>query len=149
MIITQESPKQADIVAMLERLDAYFGALYPAESNHLMDVDSLMHPDVTFLVARDEHGRAAGCGAYVDRGGYGEVKRMYVEPSQRGHGTGGKLLAAIVQRATAAGLPILKLEAGISQPEALGLYQRDGFTYCPPFGDYQLDPLSIFMERPL
>ena len=149
MIITQESPNQADIIAMLEKLDAYFGALYPAESNHLMDVDSLMHPDVTFLVARDEHGRAAGCGAYVNRGGYGEVKRMYVDPALRGRGTGGKLLAAVVLRATQAGLPSLKLECGISQPEAIGLYERAGFTRRPPFGDYQLDPLSIFMERPL
>ena len=149
MIITQESPKQADIIAMLEKLDAYFGELYPAESNHLMDVDSLMHPSVVFLVARDGQGRAAGCCAYVDRGGYGEVKRMYVEPAGRGQGTGAQLLAAIVQRARAAGLPSLMLECGISQPEALGLYARDGFVVRAPFGDYQLDPLSIFMERRL
>jgi putative acetyltransferase len=147
--ITKESPKQPDIIAMLEKLDAYFGALYPAESNHLMDVDSLMHPGVVFLVARDEQGRAAGCGAYVDRGGYGEIKRMYVDPSLRGQGTGGKLLAELALRASAAGLSSLKLETGISQPEAIGLYQRDGFTRCPPFGDYRLDPLSIFMERNL
>lgn len=149
MKITKESPNQADIIAMLDKLDAYCGELYPAESNHLMDVASLMHPDVTFLVARDEHGRAAGCGAFVDRGGYAEVKRMYVDPAQRGHGTGGKLLAAIVLRATEAGLSSLKLETGIFQPEAIGLYERDGFTRCAPFGDYQIDPLSIFMERPL
>jgi putative acetyltransferase len=149
MIITRESPKQADIIAMLEQLDAYFGALYPAESNHLMDVDSLMQPNVVFLVARDASGRAAGCGAYVERGGYGEVKRMYVDPAFRGQGLGGQLLAAIIARATAAGLPSLKLETGISQPEAIGLYLRDGFTYCAPFGDYQIDPLSHFMERAL
>jgi putative acetyltransferase len=149
MIITQESPNQPDVIAMLEKLDAYFGALYPAESNHLMDVASLMHPDVVFLVARDQHGAAAGCGAYVDRGGYGEVKRMYVDASLRGHGTGGKLLAGVIQRATDAGLSSLKLECGVSQPEAISLYQRDGFTLCAPFGDYQSDPLSLFMERPL
>ena len=149
MIITQESPNQADIIAMLEALDAYCGRLYPAESNHLMDVASLMQPGVTFLVARDEQGRAAGCAALVERGAYGEVKRMYVHPAQRGRGTGARLLAAIVRRATDAGLASLKLETGISQPEALGLYQRAGFTRCAPFGHYQSDPLSLFMERPL
>ena len=149
MIITQESPNQPDIIAMLERLDAYCGELYPAESNHLMDVASLMQPDVTFLVARDPQGRAAGCGAYVNRGSYGEVKRMYVDPAQRGQGAGGKLLSAIALRAMQAGLSSLKLETGISQPEAIGLYERDGFTRCAPFGHYQLDPLSIFMERTL
>lgn len=147
MIISQESPNQADIIAMLEKLDTYMGALYPAESNHLMDVASLMQPGVTFFVARDAQGRAAGCAALVERGGYGEVKRMYVDPARRGNGTGAKLLAQIVACATEAGLASLKLETGISQPEAIGLYQRDGFTRCEPFGHYQSDPLSIFMER--
>ena len=149
MIITQESPNQPDIIAMLDKLDAYCGELYPAESNHLMDVASLMHPSVVFLVARDANGIATGCGAYVDRGGYGEIKRMYVDPSRRGQGTGGRLLAELTLRAASAGLTGLKLETGILQPEAIALYERDGFTLCGPFGQYQLDPLSIFMERPL
>ncbi|CUI07559.1 GNAT family N-acetyltransferase [Massilia sp. P8910] len=149
MHIQTETPRQPDIIAMLERLDAYCADLYPAESNHLMDVDSLTQSDVVFLVARDPDGRALGCGAYVDRGGYGEVKRMYVDPASRGKGVGGKLLAEIAQRATAAGLPCLKLETGISQPEAIGLYERDGFIRCAPFGDYQPDPLSLFMVKRL
>ena len=149
MIITQQSPNQRDVIAMLEKLDAYFGELYPAESNHLMDVASLMHPSVVFLVARDEHGAAAGCGAYVERGGYGEVKRMYVDAALRGQGTGARLLAEIVSRAAQAGLSSLKLECGVKQPEAIALYQRAGFTLCAPFGHYQPDPLSLFMERSL
>lgn len=149
MNITKENPKQPDIIAMLDQLDAYCGELYPAESNHLMDIDSLAKDDVVFLVARDQHGRALGCGAYVERGGYGEVKRMFVDPQARGQGVGGRLLAEIALRATQAGLTALKLETGISQPEAIGLYERDGFSYCAPFGDYQLDPLSLFMEKAL
>ncbi|UOD27318.1 GNAT family N-acetyltransferase [Massilia violaceinigra] len=149
MHIQTETPRQGDVIAMLEQLDAYFAALYPPESNHLMDVDSLCAPGVVFLVARDDQGRALGCGAYVDRGGYGEVKRMYVEPASRGQGVGGKLLGEIARRAAAAGLPALMLEAGVSQPEAIGLYERDGFIRCAPFGDYQPDPLSLFMVRRL
>ena len=149
MKIEQENPNQPEIVAMLGELDAYFGELYPAESNHLMDVASLMQPGVTFLVARGDDGRAVGCGAYVNRGGYGEVKRMFVHPSQRGKGLGAQLLAEIVRRAKTASLPSLMLETGISQPEAIGLYERDGFVRRPPFGDYQPDPLSLFMEKRL
>ncbi|MFB9243213.1 GNAT family N-acetyltransferase [Massilia antarctica] len=149
MHIQTETPRQPDIIAMLERLDAYCADLYPAESNHLMEVDSLTQSDVVFLVARDPDGRALGCGAYVDRGGYGEVKRMYVDPASRGKGVGGRLLAEIAQRARAAGLPSLMLETGISQPEAIGLYERDGFIRCAPFGDYQPDPLSLFMVKRL
>lgn len=149
MHIQAETPRQSDVGAMLEQLDAYLAGLYPAESNHLMDVDSLCAPGVVFLVARDEQGRALGCGAFVDRGGYAEVKRMYVDPASRGQGVGGKLLGEIARRAAAAGLPSLMLETGISQPEAIGLYERDGFTRCAPFGDYQADPLSLFMVKRL
>ncbi len=87
--------------------------------------------------------------AQVDRGGYAEVKRMFVAPAGRGRGTGRLLLADIVRRAREAGLSALMLETGIHQPEAIGLYERDGFALRGPFGDYQPDPLSIFMERAL
>ena len=149
MHINQESPKQADIIALLGQRDADCAALYPAESNHLMDIESLTGPDVVFLAARDEHAGLLGCGAFVDRGDYAEVKRMMVDPASRGQGVAGKLLAEIARRAQQAGYTSLKLETGISQPEAIGLYLRDGFSYRAPFGDYGLDPLSLFMEKPL
>lgn len=149
MNITQESPNQADIIAMLGQLDAYCASLYPAESNHLMDIASLLEPGVVFLAARDAQARLLGCGAFVARGEYAEVKRMMVDPASRGQGVGGRLLAEIARRAREAGFASLKLETGISQPEAIGLYERDGFVYRAPFGAYQIDPLSLFMEKPL
>ena len=149
MNITQENPKQPDIIAMLEQLDAYCATLFPPESNHLMDIDSLTRAGVVFLAARDQQGRLLGCGAFVDRGDYAEVKRMMVDPASRGQGVGGKLLAQITQRAGAAGFGSLKLETGITMAEAIGLYERYGFSYREPFGDYLPDPLSVFMEKAL
>jgi putative acetyltransferase len=149
MIINTETPNQPDVVAMLERLDAYCAALYPAESNHLMDLSSLMQDDVLFLVARDIDGSAVGCAALVNRDGYGEIKRMFVDERRRGLGAGRQLLEHIALFATMAGLRHLKLETGIHQPEAIGLYERCGFTHCEPFGDYRPDPLSVFMEKSL
>ena len=29
------------------------------------------------------------------------------------------------------------------------LYERFGFTFCPPFADYAADPNSVFMTLPL
>jgi putative acetyltransferase len=149
MIINTESPDQPEVRAMLARLDAYCAALYPAESNHLMDVDSLLQGDVLFLVARDVDGAAVGCAALVSRDGYGEIKRMYVDDAQRGRGTGRQLLEHIGMFAAMCGLRELKLETGIHQPEALALYERSGFVRCEPFGEYKEDPLSVFMEKRL
>lgn len=153
MIINTESPDQPEVRDMLARLDAYCASLYPAESNHLMDIASLMRGDVLFLVARDVDGAAVGCAALVrhdaEGEGYGEIKRMFVDEAKRGLGTGRKLLEHIAMFAAMSGLRTLKLETGIHQPEALALYERAGFVRCRPFGDYQPDPLSVFMEKRL
>jgi len=41
----------------------------------------------------------------------------------------------------------LRLETGIHQKEAIGLYERMGFQSIPPFGEYVDDPLSRFFEK--
>ena len=149
MIINTETPDQPEVRAMLDKLDAYCAALYPVESNHLLDIASLLAGDVLFLVARDVEGRAVGCAALVRRDGYGEVKRMYVDEARRGLGTGRKLLEHLAMFARMSGLQRLMLETGIHQPEAIALYERFGFVRCDAFGDYRSDPLSLFMEKTL
>lgn len=149
MRLQLESPRQADVLALISQLDAYQAALYPAESNHLVDPAALEPPRAHFIVARDEKLAAVGCAALVPHEDYGEIKRMFVAPSQRGKGVAQALLARLEREARSAGLSALKLETGVSQPEAIGLYQRAGFKPCPPFGAYQPDPLSLFMSKVL
>lgn len=43
-------------------------------------------------------------------------------------------------------ITILRLETGIHQIEAVGLYEKGGFSQILSFGDYKADPNSIFME---
>ncbi|HTV97530.1 MAG TPA: GNAT family N-acetyltransferase [Steroidobacteraceae bacterium] len=142
-----ENPDQPEIRALLEASDAYMAALYPAQSNHLLDVASLQQPRVAFLVARVD-GRALGCGAVLDSGeGWAEVKRMFVSPAARGMKLGRRLLEELETLAAARGARWLRLETGGAQPEALGLYRSAGFVEIGPFGAYRPDPLSIFMEK--
>jgi putative acetyltransferase len=149
LAIGAESPDQPEVIALLESSDAYMAALYPAESNHLLDVASLMQPDVTFIVARAD-GRAVGCGAVIDsREGWAEVKRMFVSPTARGRGLGRRLLEMLEAIAAERGATTLRLETGGRQPEALALYAAEGFVEIGPFGKYAADPLSIFMEKPI
>jgi putative acetyltransferase len=122
-------------------------ALYPPESNHLLDVAALLGPAVSFLVVRDER-EVVGCGALLrDPRGWGEVKRMFVRPDRRGRGIGKRVLAELEAIARSARLPLLRLETGIHNPDALALYRGAGFVDCAPFGDYRPDPLSVFMEK--
>jgi putative acetyltransferase len=145
--ITIDDPSQPDIVVLLAASDAYMAALYPAESNHMLDVPSLQRPEVTFVVARDR-GRAVGCGAVVKSGeSWAEIKRMFVAPEARGQKLGLRLLQKLESIASDAGVTLLRLETGVKQPEALALYRSAGFVEIGPFGHYQPDPLSLFMEK--
>ena len=145
--IAKERPDHPDIKRLIEALDKLMIDLYPPESNHLLDVAALLDPAVTFLVARAA-GEAVGCGAILaDPRGWGEIKRMYVRPDQRGRATGKRVLAELEEIARASGLPLLRLETGIHNIEALALYRRAGFIAREAFGDYAPDPLSVFMEK--
>ena len=57
--------------------------------------------------------------------------------------------AALEARAGSEGVRTLRLETGVNNHAALGLYARAGFTRCDPFGDYRPDPLSVFMQKDL
>ena len=147
--LAPESPRQAAVIRLLDALDAYQSALYPAESNHLLDVDALAASDVRFFVARLD-GEAVGCGALrIDPAGWGELKRMFVSPEARGLKLGRRILDRIEEEARREGLDCLRLETGIHQPEALGLYRSAGYVERDAFGDYSPDPLSVFMEKRL
>jgi putative acetyltransferase len=144
-----ESPRQADVARLLEALDAYQSALYPPESNHFLGVDALGAPTIRFFVAR-RGGEAVGCGALrIDGAGYGELKRMFVVPGARGARLGRRILERIEEEARREGLACLRLETGVHQPEALGLYRSAGYAEREAFGEYKPDPLSVFMEKSL
>ena len=149
LAIRQERPDQPDAIALIEALDAYANALYPPESNHLLDVAALCDPAVTFLVVRDGNA-AVGCGAVLrDPRGWGEVKRMYVRPARRGLGLGRRLLDELSRWADARGATRLVLETGDRQPEALGLYTRVGFVCIACFDEYASAPNSLCYEKRL
>jgi len=142
-----EAPDQDEVLGLLKAGDDYVAALYPAESNHMLDVATLKRPEVSFVVARID-GKALGCTAVVDSGeGWAEIKRMFVSPAARGQKIGRRLLEELENIAAKRGICYLRLETGVKQAEALSLYRYAGFLEIGPFSSYRPDPLSIFMEK--
>lgn len=149
MEIATASPADPAHAELIAELDDYLIALYPPEDNHLLSIDELMQPEVTFVVARAE-GSVLGCGAMVRRGSeYIELKRMFVRPGNRGRRIGERILRHLEELGRREGFPLARLETGIRQPEALRLYERAGYRLIPPFGDYAPSDTSVFMERRL
>ena len=141
------SPLEAPCGRLLAELDAYLVALYPPEENHILTVEELLRPEVTF-VAAGVRGELVGCGALVRRGStYAEIKRMFVKPQARGRRIGQKVLDYLERIAVGHGLAWLRLETGTLQPEALRLYERAGYSRSGPFGDYAPNASSVFMQK--
>jgi putative acetyltransferase len=148
-IITVERPNTADAIALIDELEAQLEPLYPRASRHGLSVAQLLEQAVAFFLLRTD-GEPAACGGVKLFGTeYGEVKRMYVRPQFRGRGFAKAMLDHVTAYTQARGIPLLRLETGIHQREAIGLYERAGFTCIPPFGDYKEDPLSVFFEKNL
>jgi putative acetyltransferase len=145
--IRREDPRQPGVRALIAASDAYMQALYPAASNHLVDVDVLASLDTVFLVARRNQSVLGTIAFRVIEPGHAEIKRLFVSAKARGCGLGRQLVVALENAARCQGITRLSLETGIRQPEAIGLYCSAGYRECQPFAEYNPDPLSLFMSK--
>lgn len=123
----------------------------PPESIHALDLDGLRQPEVTFWsVWEDEE--LLGCGAIKELApDHGEVKSMKTSSDHIRKGVGRLMLDYIVAEARNRGYKQLSLETGSMDaflPARL-MYEKAGFYYCEPFGDYAVDPNSVFMTLKL
>jgi putative acetyltransferase len=77
----------------------------------------------------------------------GEIRRMYVVAEHRGAGLSRRMLEALEDEARALGYARIRLETGVRQHEALGLYRSSGFKEVPRYGPYVEDELSVCFEK--
>jgi putative acetyltransferase len=153
LVIVAERADTADAQTLIDELEGYLAPMYPSESRHGYSVEKLVREGVAFYVMRYNE-ELAGCGGVqlylndpADR--FGEVKRMYVRPQWRGKGLAKRMLEQLADHTLQHGVNVLRLETGIYQTEAIGLYERLGFVQIGPFGAYRLDPLSLYYEKRL
>ncbi len=151
MQIEQVSPTRTDVFNLIRQSDEYFSGMYPAESNHLESADNLSKPNVILMGAYADMA-LVGIGAVKIVDGditYGEIKRVFVTPEYRGQGISKLIIQELERRLIENQVVVSRLETGAEQSEAIGLYAGMGYGERPPFGDYNTDPLSVFMEKKL
>jgi putative acetyltransferase len=123
----------------------------PPESIHALDIDGLRQPGVTFWSCW-EADQLLGCCALKELDAtHGEVKSMRTVDAHQGRGVGAHLLGHLLAQARERGYRRLSLETGSADAfaPARRLYERHGFEYCAPFGDYAEDSWSRFMSLEL
>jgi GNAT superfamily N-acetyltransferase len=103
---------------------------------------------IKYVVVAYEHDKAISCGAIKEfASGIMEVKRMYTLPKYRGKGIASKVLSELERWAAELGYEKCVLETGKRQPEAIGLYQKNGYSLIPNYGQYAGIENSVCFEK--
>lgn len=77
-----------------------------------------------------------------------EMKRLYVQPAQRGTGLGERLAVALMQAGRHTGYRAMRLDTHVSMATATALYRKLGFREIPPYSPYPAEGL-LYFERAL
>ncbi|MEE4265214.1 MAG: GNAT family N-acetyltransferase [Desulfobacteraceae bacterium] len=148
LTIKPVDPAQIEVIHLIEQLDDYQSSLYPPESNHLDSIDELSKSKVFFIAAYSGSG-ICGIGSVKLIDDYGEIKRVFVPSNQRGKGIAKAIMKELESYLVNQAVAYARLETGIHQKEAIQLYEKLGYDRIGPFGEYEEDPLSVFMEKKL
>lgn len=148
MRIEVDDLSRPQVHALLEEHLANMYELSPPEQVFALDLNKLRAPDITFWTVWDEE-VLLGCGALKElTPSHGEIKSMRTPAAARGRGAGRAVLAHIISVAQQRGYTRLSLETGTHAAfePAHNLYRRQGFVVSGPFGCYQSNEHSVFME---
>jgi putative acetyltransferase len=114
---------------------------------HALAIEGLKTPEITFWSAWLD-GQLGGCGALRALSATaGEVKSMRTGKAFLRQGIGQAVLDEVMRTARERGYTHLYLETGTGEAFAAAhaLYQRNGFAWCGPFGDYTATYFNVFM----
>lgn len=131
-----EDPRAA---ALLAAFHAEMDERYPGSVPTAAAPGDFLAPGV-FLLGLDDAGTPVACGGLRPDPVGGEVKKLYAAPAARGTGAGRALLRGLVEHARAQGMRRLVLQTGTEQPEAVGLYESEGWSPIAAYGPYADDP---------
>ena len=151
MRIEVDDLSRPEIHALLEEHLANMYELSPPEQVFALDLKKLRADDITFWSVWQD-GELVGCGALKElTPTHGEIKSMRTPAAARGRGAGRALLSHIIAVAQQRGYTRLSLETGTHRAfePAHNLYRSTGFVMSDPFGSYQPNEHSVFMELQL
>lgn len=151
MTVAPEPFDSADAQALAAAQQKEMHGLYgEADIGPSRVADMFVEPEGTFVVVRDDDGRAVACGGLCRfDDGRAELKRMYVVPAARGRGLGQLVLEELEAAARRLGYRGVVLETGDLQEAALGLYRASGYEPIPCYGVYATRALSVCLEKRL
>ena len=146
--LIRTNSENKDFQQLVAQLDADLRIRDGIENNFYAQFNKI--DAIKFVIVAFENDIAVGCGAIKEYSNDTmEVKRMYVLPNHRAQGIASTILTALEQWAQELNYKKCLLETGKKQPEAIGLYKKNGYTIIPNFGQYALIENSVCFEKML
>lgn len=146
--IQRTTSDTADFGKLVVELDAYLAVL--DGEDHAFYAQFNKSSLLKNAVICYENDKAVGIGAYKEfEPKVAEIKRMYTLPEYRGKGIAKAILTELENWAKEEGYTTSILETGFMQVDAIGLYQKLGYTVIENFGQYKGVANSVCMEKEL
>lgn len=144
--IIRTSSDNQDFINLVKHLDA---DLTERDGNdHSFYAQFNKIDKIKYVVIAYENSKPIGCGAIKEYApSTMEIKRMYTLPESRGKGTASKVLTELEIWATELSYEKCILETGLKQPEAIGLYKKNGYKLIPNYGQYAEIENSLCFEK--
>lgn len=146
--LLRTNSENKDFIELVKALDSYL-AIIDGDDHafyHQFNKTNLLNQVV--VVYEDEKPVACGAIKPYDANTM-EVKRMYVEPHQRGKGIARQILNVLEKWTQELGGSKCILETGKKQADAVNLYINCGYTIIPNYGQYAEMDNSICFEKEL
>lgn len=140
------SSSDPDFMALVKLLDAELAKIDGEEHGFYAQYNKIDKINHTILVYENETPVACGAiKAYATDAV--EVKRMFTQPNCRGKGAASLLLQHLEIWAHELGFDKCVLETGKRQPDAIALYQKNGYHIIPNYGQYEGIDNSVCFEK--
>jgi GNAT superfamily N-acetyltransferase len=137
-----------DFINLVRLLDADLAVRDGSEHafySQFNKIDSIRYVVVAYM-----RSKPVGCGAIKGFSpGIMEIKRMFVMPEVRNNGVATRVLMELERWAKEMSNRSCILETGKRQPEAIGLYTRNGYRAIPNYGQYKGMENSLCFEKQL
>lgn len=144
--ITRTNSENRDFIQLVKHLDADLAERDGEDHSFYAQfnkIDKIKH----VVVAYDDD-QPVSCGAIKEYApAIVEVKRMYTAPESRGKGVASKVLQELETWAAELSYEKCILETGKKQPEAIGLYKKNGYKIIPNYGQYAEVENSVCFEK--
>jgi putative acetyltransferase len=148
IIIVRTDSENQDFIELVKYLDADLAERDGEEHSFYAQFNKIDR--IKYVVLAYENKHPLGCGAIKEYDpNTMEIKRMYVSPESRGKGIATKVLAELENWAAELEYKKCILETGKKQPEAIGLYKKNGYKIIPSYGQYADVENSVCFEKEL